>query len=335
MKAVAYQESHPADHPEALIDCELPDPEPGERDLLVAIKAISVNPVDCKIRTIVQPAQGESKVLGWDAAGVVKAVGASVSGFKPGDEVYYAGDLTRQGSNAEYQLVDERIVAKKPHSLSFAEAAALPLTTITAWELLFDRLAFPKEDQSATLLITGAAGGVGSILVQLVKTLTQGRVVATASREESRAWLNELGADVVIDHSADMKQQLQAHNIAEVSHVASLTHTDDHVETLIDLLRPQGKFGLIDDPNHLDIKAFKRKSISVHWEFMYTRSMFNTEDMSAQHELLEKVASLVDQGHIRSTLGQHLGAICADNLKRAHQLIESRKTIGKLVLEGF
>lgn len=335
MKAVAYQESHPADHPEALVDCELQAPVPGERDILVEIKAISVNPVDCKIRTIVQPSAGEPKVLGWDAAGVVKEVGAAVSMFKPGDEVYYAGDLTRAGSNAQYQVVDERIVAKKPQTLGFSEAAALPLTSITAWELLFDRLAFPKHDSSATLLVTGAAGGVGSILVQLVKTLTQGRVIATASRDESKAWLNDLGADAVIDHQGNMSEQLQSLGIYEVSHVASLTHTDEHYESLIELLRPQGKFGLIDDPNHLDIKAFKRKSISLHWEFMYTRSMFSTQDMSAQHDLLNTVADLVDQGQIKTTLGQHLGVICAANLKRAHQLIETRKTIGKLVLEGF
>lgn len=335
MKAIAYSQSLPIDQEDALYDCELPVPEPGAQDLLVEIKAISVNPVDCKIRTIVHPGAGEKKILGWDAAGVVKAVGSSVSMFKPGDEVFYAGDLTRQGSNAELQVVDERIAAKKPATLGFAEAAALPLTAITAWELLFDRLGFPRGDRDATLLITGAAGGVGSILVQLAKSLTQGRVIATASRSESKSWLQQLGADLVIDHTEDMAAQLRDQGIMEVSHVASLTHTDEHYESLIEVMKPQGKFGLIDDPVSIDIKAFKRKSISLHWEFMYTRSMFHTEDMLAQHQLLKEVAVLVDSGQLKTTLGQHLGQVCAENLKKAHALIESKKTIGKIVLEGF
>lgn len=331
MKAIAFCESLPANHPDALFDCDLPTPSPTESDLLVEVKAISVNPVDCKIRRIAPPHNGEKKVLGWDAVGIVKAVGDKVCNFKPGDEVYYAGDLTRQGSNAEFQLVDERIAALKPKSLSSAQAAALPLTAITAWELLFDRLALPLEDATATVLITGAAGGVGSIMVQLVKQLTQAKVIATASRPESQAWVRELGADLVIDHSSNIEEQLSE----EVSHVASLTHSDEHYESLINVLQPQGKFALIDDPESLDIKAFKRKSISLHWEFMYTRSMFQTEDMNKQGELLKQVAELVDQNKIKTTLGRNLGKISADNLKQAHQMIETKQTIGKLVLEGF
>ena len=335
MKAIAFSESLPSDHPDALFDCVLDKPEPTGLDLLVEVRAISVNPVDCKIRSIAPPPKGEKKVLGWDAAGVVKAIGEQVSNFKVGDEVYYAGDLTRPGSNAEYQLVDERIVGKKPTSLSNADAASLPLTAITAWELLFDRLAFPKDSDDAILLVTGAAGGVGSIMIQLVKTLTKGKVIATASRPESQQWVAKLGADYVLDHSGDMVKQLRAQGIDQVTHVASLTHTDNHYESLIELLEPQGKFGLIDDPNELDIKAFKRKSISLHWEFMYTRSMFTTTDIQAQGELLNTLSELVDQGKIVPTLGANLGQICAANLRRAHQMIETRKTIGKLVLEGF
>lgn len=335
MKAIAFSESLSIDHPDALFECELPEPKPGEYDLLVEVKAISVNPVDCKIRSIAPPPAGERKVLGWDAVGVVKAIGPKVSHFKTGDEVFYAGDLTRQGSNAELQLVDERIAALKPATLNNAEAAALPLTAITAWELLFDRLTLPKRDPDVCILISGAAGGVGSIMIQLAKQLTQAKVIATASRSASQRWVKELGADVVIDHSSNITSQLADAGIESVSHVASLTHTDEHYESLVEALEPQGKFGLIDDPESLDVKVFKRKSISLHWEFMYTRSMFTTKDMDKQRELLTQIAELVDQGRLKTTLGEHLGIISAENLKTAHRKIETRKTIGKLVLEGF
>jgi len=341
MKAIVYNYSESADVPSALFEVEQPKPEPKGFDLQVQIKAISVNPVDCKIYKNARAEPGQEKVLGWDAAGVVTAVGDQVTHFSVGDRVYYAGDLTRQGCNAEYQCVDERIVGKMPVSLSFAEAAALPLTAITAWELLFDRLALCQAangslgNDETLLMVTGAAGGVGSILLQLAKCLTNARVIATASRPESQAWVREMGADFVINHHEDFAVQLKALNLPSLTHVASLTHTDQHYEALVASLKPQSKFALIDDPVDLDIKVFKRKSISLHWEFMYTRSMFQTEDMSSQGEILNEVSALIDTKKLKSTLNQHYGKINAENLIRAHRAIETGKMLGKLVLEGF
>lgn len=337
MKAVAYYQSLPIDHTDALQDVELPVPTPGTRDLLVEVRAISVNPVDTKIRRNVQPENGQAKVLGWDVAGVVKAVGSDVTLFQPGDEVFYAGALTRPGGNAELHLVDERIVGKRPRSLDFAKSAALPLTAITAWELLFDRLGIAegKADQGQSLLIVGAAGGVGSILVQLARQLTGLTVIGTASRPETQAWVRELGAHHVIDHSQPLAAELKRIGLDSVTHVASLTQTDQHLEQLVEALAPQGKLALIDDPAGLDVLKLKRKSISLHWEFMYTRSMFETADMIEQHRLLNRVSELIDTGVLKTTFGEHFGRIDAANLKRAHALLESGKAKGKIVLEGF
>ncbi|KES20360.1 MULTISPECIES: zinc-binding alcohol dehydrogenase family protein [Pseudomonas] len=337
MKAIGYTHSRPIDADDALLDIQLPEPTPGPRDLLVEVRAISVNPVDTKVRQRTEPAAGEYKVLGWDAAGVVRAVGSEVSLFRPGDEVFYAGDLTRPGSNAELQLVDERIVGAKPARLDFAQAAALPLTSITAWELLFERLQIAEGPGSAgqSLLIVGAAGGVGSILVQLARHLTGVTVIGTASRAETREWVRDLGAHHVIDHGKPLSEELQRIGIGQVSHVASLTHTDSHLQQIVASLRPQGRLGLIDDPANLNVSLLKQKSLSLHWEFMYTRSMFQTDDMIEQHRLLQRVSSLVDQGVLRTTLGEHFGRIDAANLRRAHALLESGKAKGKIVLEGF
>lgn len=337
MKAIGYTHSRPIDADDALLDIQLPEPMPGPRDLLVEVRAISVNPVDTKVRQRAEPAAGEYKVLGWDAAGVVRAVGSEVSLFRPGDEVFYAGDLTRPGSNAELQLVDERIVGAKPASLDFAQAAALPLTSITAWELLFERLQIAEGPGSAgqSLLIVGAAGGVGSILVQLAQHLTGVTVIGTASRAETQEWVRDLGAHHVIDHGKPLSEELQRIGIGQVSHVASLTHTDSHLQQIVASLRPQGRLGLIDDPANLNVSLLKQKSLSLHWEFMYTRSMFQTDDMIEQHRLLQRVSSLVDQGVLRTTLGEHYGRIDAANLRRAHALLESGKAKGKIVLEGF
>lgn len=336
MKAVAYAQSLPVSDPQSLIDCELPKPSVSAHDILVQIKAVSVNPVDCKIRKSVAPASGQMKVLGWDASGVVQAVGENVTRFKVGDAVFYAGDLTRPGSNAEYQVVDERIVGRKPTRLSFAEAAALPLTSLTAWELLFDRLGLQQGGSAdAVLLATGAAGGVGSILVQMASKLTQCRVIATAGRVESKSWLERLGAHIVVDHNRDLVAQVKAQEARPVTHVASLTHTDVHYMALLELMAPQSRFGLIDDPLTLDIKAFKRKSISLHWEFMYTRSMFQTEDMGRQSKILDRVADLVDARVLVTTLTEHMGVINAANLRQAHARLESGQARGKIVFEGF
>ncbi len=337
MKAVGYRTSLPVTDAQSLIDVELPAPVPGPRDLLVRIAAISVNPVDTKVRKRTQPPAGEVKVLGWDAAGVVEQVGAEVTLFRPGDAVFYAGSIERPGTNAELHLVDERIAGPKPASLSFTQAAALPLTSITAWELLFDRLgvASGKSSDSRRLLVIGGAGGVGSILIQLARRLTGLTVIATASRAETRDWCLALGAHHVIDHSRPLDEELKAIGQPQVELIAGLTQTDKHYPAIVAALAPQGKFALIDDPAALDISQLKRKSASIHWEFMFTRAVFGTPDMIAQHRLLGDVAALVDDGVIKTTLGEEIGTINAANLRRAHAVVESGKAKGKLVLTGF
>src|SRR3984893_7839031 len=337
MKAVGYRKSLPIDGEDALIDFETAKPEPRGHDIRVAVKAISVNPVDYKVRKRAAPPEGETKILGFDAAGIVDAVGPDVSLFKAGDEVFYAGSIQRQGTNLEFHLVDERIVGRKPKTLSFAQAAALPLTSITAWELLFDRLgAVPgKSVDPRTLLIVGGAGGVGSILIQLARRLTGLTIVATASRPESQKWCLDLGAHAVVDHSGAMKEQIEKLRLAPVALIASLTNTDQHYKALADLLAPQGEFGLIDDPPEFNVSVFKGKAVSIHWESMFTRSSFQTPDMIGQHALLNDVADLIDKGVLRTTLDQAFGTINAANLKRAHALLESGKSRGKIVLEGW
>jgi zinc-binding alcohol dehydrogenase family protein len=276
MKAVAYRQSLPIDAAESLLDVTLPEPTPGPRDLKVRVRAVSVNPVDTKVRKRAAPPAGEHKVLGWDAAGVVEAVGPQVTLFKPGDRVWYAGDITRPGSNAELHCVDERIVGRMPASLSFAQAAALPLTAITAWEVLFDRLGVTDKTQGA-LLIVGAAGGVGSIMTQLARQLTGLTVIGTASRPETQAWVRELGAHHVIDHTHPLTAELQRIGVPSVTHVASLTQTDQHYAEIVKALAPQGRLSLIDDPaTPLDVMLLKGKSLSLHCELMFTRSMFQT-----------------------------------------------------------
>ncbi len=337
MKAVGYKMPLPIENPDSLLDITMPEPEAKGRDLAVKIKAVSVNPVDVKVRASSKPEGNEYKVLGYDAAGIVTQAGPETALFKPGDEVYYAGSIARPGTNAEYHLVDERIVGKKPKSLSFAQAAALPLTTITAWELLFDRLGVQigKPMNAGSILIIGGAGGVGSILTQLASKLTGLNIISTASTPESREWCLSLGANYVIDHRKPFKEQMEAIGLPEVELIAGLTATDIHYPALIDVLAPQGKFGLIDDPKSLDANPLKRKAASLHWEFMFARSLFSTFDMLAQHALLNEVSELVNAGVIRSTAAETLGYINADNLKRAHALIESGRTRGKLVLEEF
>jgi zinc-binding alcohol dehydrogenase family protein len=277
-------------------------------------------------------------VLGWDATGVVRAVGPEVTLFKPGDRVWYAGSIARAGSNSELQLVDERIVGRMPASLDFGAAAALPLTGLTAWEMLFDRLQVPTglDGKGKTLLVIGASGGVGSILVQLARQLTQLTVIGTASRAETRAWALELGAHHVIDHSKPLGEEIAKLNLPAPSYVASLTHSDQHFDQVVEAIAPQGKYSLIDDPaTPIDIMKLKRKAISLHWELMFTRSLFNTADMIEQHNILDRLAELVDAGTIRTTVNQNFGRIDAENLKRAHALLESGRAQGKIVLQGF
>jgi len=332
MKAVGYTEAGP------LRDVEIEPPQPGPHDVLVKVRAIAVNPVDTKIRSRVTPQDGVPKILGWDAVGEVQACGEQATRFKPGDRIWYAGDVTRQGCNAELQCVDERIAALAPDSLSDAEAAALPLTTITAWEMLFDRLQLPTGADSAgrRLLIVGAGGGVGSMLVQLARQLTKATVIATASRPESERWVRELGAHHVLDHSKSLQEELARVGVEDVTDVASANRTDQHYADLVAMLRPQGRLCLIDDPaDGLDIKLMKQKCLSLHWEFMFTRAMFVTEDILAQHELLSEVARLIDAGKLKTTMGEHYGRINAENLERAHAAMKTEHTVGKVVLEGF
>jgi zinc-binding alcohol dehydrogenase family protein len=335
MKAIGYRQPLPLTNPESLLDLDLPIPQPGPRDLRVAVRAVSVNPVDVKQRANAQPPAGQVRVLGFDSAGIVDAVGADVSLFKPGDAVFYAGAIDRPGSNSEFQLVDERIVGPKPASLDFDAAAALPLTAITAWELLFDRLCVAHGATGGTLLVINGAGGVGSILIQIARQLTGLTVVATASRPETIDWCRAMGAHHVIDHTHPLDEGLRAIGIEQVEYVASLTATDRHLGAIVKAIAPQGKLALIDDPKTLDIVPLKRKCVSIHWELMFTRSMFQTGDMIEQHRLLTEVSRLVDAGTLRSTMTANAGRIDAEGLKRVHALVETGRSIGKTVLAGF
>lgn len=338
MKAVGYLKSLPLTDPKALVDFTPDKPAPGPRDLRVAVKAISVNPVDTKVRMRAEPKAGEPpKVLGYDAAGVVDAVGTDATLFKAGDEVFYAGSIARPGTNSEFHLVDERIVGRKPKSLTFAQAAALPLTSITAWEMLFDRLGVrpSKTPDGRALLVIGGGGGVGSVMIQLARRLTGLTIIATASRQETRDWCLRFGADHVIDHHKPLAEQLKAIGHPQVAMVAGVTGTEQSAPQLADIIAPQGQFVLIDDPKSLNVMPFKPKSISVHWESMFTRSVFGTADMIAQHRLLNEVSAMIDAGLMITTAAQELSPINAANLMRAHAQIESGTTIGKVVLSGW
>jgi zinc-binding alcohol dehydrogenase family protein len=322
------------------VELDLPLPEYGPRDLLVNVRAVSVNPVDTKVRGARHQGSasdntGKPRVLGWDAAGVVVGKGAAVTAFDVGDEVYYAGALDRPGSNAEYQAVDERLVGRKPQSIGFAEAAALPLTGITAWELLFDRLGIREGESGASLLVSGAAGGVGSILVQLARRLTGLTVVATASRPETVGWVTQMGAHYVIDHTKHLAEQVNELRVPQVKYIASLTATARNFAQLVEVLAPEGKLGLIDDPETLDAVPLKRKAASLHWKFMFARSMWQTPVMAEQGRLLSRVSELVDRGELRSTQTQTFSPINVENLKKAHAFAESGKAIGKVTLSGF
>jgi NADPH2:quinone reductase len=337
MKAVSFYNSLPITDPQSLVEVVVETPKPRPRDLLVEVRAISVNPVDTKIRGGGGPGRpdGQLQILGWDAAGIVKEAGNAVTLFQPGDEVYYAGSVERAGSYAELQCVDERIVGRKPRTLGFAEAAALPLTTITAWETLFDRLRLDKS-AAGSLLIVGGAGGVGSIATQLATQLTRLKIISTASRPETVQWCQRMGAHHVVDHRRPLAGQVKAIVPGGVHGVLALTKIEEHFEQLIEAMAPQSAMALIENPTRpLDIVKLKPKSISLHWEFMFTRSRYETTDMGEQGRLLSEVAALVDAGRIVSTMQSNLGAINAANLREAHALVESGKTMGKIVLAGF
>jgi zinc-binding alcohol dehydrogenase family protein len=337
MKAIAYKTPGPIDREDALQDITLDKPIATGRDLLVKIHAVSINPVDTKQRKAIAPPDGGWRVLGFDAAGVVDSVGPEVKNFKPGDAVFYAGTINRPGTNAEFHLVDERIVGRKPMTLSDAEAAALPLTAITAWEMLFDRLDVKRPTVAGgnTILVIGGAGGVGSITLQLLRALTDLTVIATASRPETQEWVRECGAHHVIDHRQPLAPQVAALGLGAPGFVFSTTQTDKHYADIVELIAPQGRFGLIDDPGDLSIMPFKRKAVSIHWELMFTRPLFSTPDIEAQGKLLNEVAALVDAGRLRTTATEVAGKIDAATLRKVHAIIESGTARGKIVLEGF
>lgn len=337
MRAIGYQTPLAIENPASLQDIDLPRPVPGGRDILVEVRAISVNPVDTKVRQNAMPEAGQWRVLGWDAAGVVVATGPDVTDFAIGDEVFYAGAIDRPGANAEFHLVDERIVGRKPRTLGWAEAAALPLTSITAWEMLFERLDIRRNVSGAppSLLIIGGAGGVSSIAIQLARVLTDLTIIATGSRPETQKWVRDLGAHHVINHSQPLAPQIADLPADAPLFVFSTTQTDQHLLDIVALIAPQGHLGLIDDPAELSALPLKQKCLSLHWELMFTRSLFGTPDIAKQGEILNEVSRLVDAGRPRTTLGANLGAINAANLRRAHALIESGRAKGKIVLEGF
>lgn len=313
---------------ETFSEVEVPTLQPTDREVLVKIKAVSVNPVDFKVR----PSR-QGKILGWDASGLIVAIGDQVRNFKIGDSVYYAGDITKSGSNSEFQLVDERLIGHKPKTLDDAEAAALPLTSLTAWESLFNRLEIDKIHSEKFVLIVGAAGGVGSMAIQMIKALTKHKVIATASRKESEDWCRSLGADFVINHNHDFTEELKKINLSTVDYIFSTTHSDQYQNEFPKIIKPQGKLCLIDDPKTFDIVPFKMKSISVHWELMFTRSLFNTDDLEEQHKILEKVSELVDNGKLRTTSKIVLEGFNSENFEKAHELLQSGSTIGKISIK--
>ena len=339
MKAVAFEQYLPIDSPDSFLDMELPKPEPSGHDILVAVKAVAINPVDTKVRSAKGkhgPVENPPRVIGWDASGQVEAVGDKVTLFKPGDEVWYAGDMTRPGCNSEFHIIDERIVGRKPKSLSYAEAAALPLTSITAYESFFERLGIDRDgaDKGQSILIIGGGGGVGSIGIQLAKHAGL-VVITTASRPETEAWVKELGADHVINHREDMVAQVRALGIQYVDHIA-IFNDMRHWEAAVELIRPQGGIVSIDDTHHpMPMANMKTKAASLHWELMFTRSMHQTPDMIEQHKLLTWVADEIDAGRIRTTVSQVLSPINAANMREAHRLVETGKAKGKIVVEGF
>lgn len=338
MKAVGLYAHHPADHPDALVDLEIESPVPGPRDLLVKVEAVSVNPIDAKMRAAKPKPPGSARILGWDAAGTVVATGADVERFRVGDPVFYAGAINRPGCNSEHHVVDERIVGPLPTTIGFAAAAALPLTSITAWECLFDRMAISTEGRhrGRTLLVIGGAGGVGSIAIQLAKAVAGLSVVATASRAASQTWCRTQGADAVVDHREPLGDAVRAVVSDPIDYMLCTRPPDPYFEAIAEIIAPQGRIACIADSlAPLPMNALRGKSVTFCWEGMFTRSTYGTADLIEQHRLLERVASLVDAGRLRSTMRTRLGEINAENLRAAHRQIESAGTIGKIVISGW
>jgi NADPH2:quinone reductase len=336
MKTIGFKTSLPINDAKSFIEYEKEITTPLGREILVKVQAISINPVDYKVRQSAAKDKvlDESKIIGWDAVGIVEEVGDQVSLFEVGDQVFYAGDITKDGSNQEYQLVDERIVGRAPLTATIAQAAAMPLTSLTAYEILFDRLRLSKEkDAGKTVLIIGGAGGVGSVAIQLAKKLFGLKVIATASRPESIQWCKDLGADVVVNHKNLVKEVNDA-GFSEVDFILDFVDVNQYWDSFIQLIKPQGKIGSISDPSEaVNLRQLKGKSVSFHWELMFTRAMFQTEDMVRQHEILNTIADLIDEGTLKSTLNTTLKGFTVENLREAHRALESGTTIGKLVIE--
>jgi len=342
MKAIGFYRYLPVEDPASLVALEVPTPEPGGRDLLVRVKAVSVNPVDTKVRARQEGVLTDPRIAGWDAAGVVEAAGSHVSLFHEGDEVFYAGDISRPGCDSQYHLVDERIVGRKPSSLSFEQAAAMPLTTITAWEALFDRLGVERstsaDDTRRSVLIIGGAGGVGSIAVQLAKKKAGLDVIATASRGESAAWCRKLGADEIINHHEAFGEEFRRIGADEVDYILCFNSTEMHIQNMADVIKPQGKVCTIVETKNsqpVNINVFQAKSVAFMWELMFTRPLFQTPDMQAQHDLLNEASRMLDEGLLQTTMTENYGPLTAENLRQAHGKIESGSMIGKLVLSGM
>ena len=342
MKAIGFYQYLPVEDPQSLVDVEVPTPEPDRRDLLVRVKAVSVNPVDVKVRSRQTTVEKQPKIIGWDAAGVVEGVGSEVSLFKKGDHVFYAGDITRPGCNSQYHVVDERIVGRKPTSLSFEQSAAMPLTTITAWEALFDRLGVEKDASAVSgeksVLVIGGAGGVGSIAIQLAKKVAGCKVIATASRDATAEWCRQFGADDIINHHGSFAEEFKRISADEVDYILCFNSTEKHIQNMADVIKPQGKICTIvetKDNQPVNINAFQAKSVGFMWELMFTRPMFKTPDMQAQHDLLCETARLLDDGVLKTTMAEHYGPLTPENLRKAHGKIESGSMIGKLVLSGI
>ncbi len=335
MRALGYSERGPISAAGSVVEFIKDDPQPKSGDLLVEVCGVSVNPVDVKVRANRPPPEDEPRILGFDAAGIVREVGAGVSAFQPGDEVFYAGEFTRDGSNAQLQIVDQRLVGKKPSSLSFADAAGLPLTSITAWEMLFDSFGVSEgEGAGDSILIIGGAGGVGSIMIQLVKTLTDLTVIATASRSETVDWVKKMGADQIVNHREPLDEQVKALGTAP-KYVAALTGTEGHWDAIIEMIAPRGHIGMIDDPATVSWQALKMKALSFSWEFMFARSMFETKDMDAQAKLLNRISEMIDAGDLNSTVNRNAGPLTVDNLRTALAHQESGAAVGKTVLAGL
>ena len=338
MKAVGLYKYLPIDLPDSLVDVEIDKPLPQGRELLVQVNAIAVNPVDTKMRSPQDKVEDTPRILGWDVAGVVEAVGPDVDLFKVGDEVFYAGSFTKPGCNSEFHIVDERIVGTKPNSIDFVQAAAMPLTSITAWEAMFDRLGIDDSgaDAGKNLLIIGGAGGVGSIATQFAKQVAKLNVTVTASRPESKVWVKELGVDHIINHYLDIPEQVNKLGISGYEYILCFNDTDEHWQSMATVVAPQGKIcSIVETAGDVDLGALKSKSATFSWEFMFTRSMYETNDMIEQHNLLNRVAELVDAGTIKTTFNKVLEPINASNLKAAHAEIEGRHAIGKIVLQGW